>query len=278
MYCFHQIACMLYDEEQKQKVAKEQHRDSNVVPHHHSPLSTSASISSSSKISIKMTLRLVIISFLVALLSPIDKSSSTNSPLLFVYANVPPASSRGGRFTRKRNRQTSTDNDDGLTLGDLEAMQQQQQQSNNNGAGTFIPTEAIFGQQREQKQQQQTIEADDESSEQSTQLRRSLRRINLDLSGRVMCHVVSPKMQKDAGDDRATVKMNSMPLFQLPETTTSLSSRTLRRIQRHIPHIYIGANKLVCPCSAVCAVSMSVLQCGPRGFALLVGMCQTNFF
>ena len=29
--------------------------------------------------------------------------------------------------------------------------------------------------------------------------------------------------------------------------------------------------KLVCPCSAVCAVSMSVLQCGPRGFAL-VGM------
>ena len=31
-------------------------------------------------------------------------------------------------------------------------------------------------------------------------------------------------------------------------------------------------NKLVCPCSAVCAVSMSVLQCGPRGFALLVGM------
>ena len=31
------------------------------------------------------------------------------------------------------------------------------------------------------------------------------------------------------------------------------------------------ANKLVCPCSAVCAVSMSVLQCGPRGFAL-VGM------
>ena len=31
--------------------------------------------------------------------------------------------------------------------------------------------------------------------------------------------------------------------------------------------------KLVCPCSAVCAVSMRVLQCqcGPRGFAL-VGM------
>jgi len=32
-------------------------------------------------------------------------------------------------------------------------------------------------------------------------------------------------------------------------------------------------DKLVCPCSAVCAVSMRVLQCqcGPRGFAL-VGM------
>eukprot|EP00984_Skeletonema_dohrnii_P027307 scaffold16837_cov82-Skeletonema_dohrnii-CCMP3373.AAC.4 len=182
-------------------------------------------------------LRLVIISFLVALLSPIDKSNSTNSPLLFVSANVPPASSRGGRFTRKRNKQTSSDIDDGLTLGDLEVMQQQQ--SNDNGGGTFIPTTAIFGQQQ---QQQQTSEAEDESSEQSTQLRRSLRRINLDLSGRVMCHVLSPKIQNDGGDDRAAVKMNSMPLFQLPDATTPLSSRTLRRIQRHIPHIYIGAN------------------------------------
>ena len=33
----------------------------------------------------------------------------------------------------------------------------------------------------------------------------------------------------------------------------------------------INSYKLVCPCSAVRAVSMSVLQCGPRGFAL-VGM------
>ncbi len=38
-----------------------------------------------------------------------------------------------------------------------------------------------------------------------------------------------------------------------------------RNASKH--HLY----KLVCPCSAVCAVSMSVLQCGPRGFAL-VGM------
>mmetsp|Transcript_6895 Transcript_6895/g.10561 ORF Transcript_6895/g.10561 Transcript_6895/m.10561 type:complete len:531 (+) Transcript_6895:2-1594(+) len=186
-----------------------------------------------------MTLRLVIISFLVALLPPIDKNNSANGPLLFVYANVPPTSSRGSRFTRKRNRKTSSDNDDGLTLGDLEVMQQQQ--SNNNGGGTFIPTAAIFGQQREQ-QQQQTIEAEDESSEQSTQLRRSLRRINLDLSGRVMCHVVSPKIQNDAGDDRAAVKMNSMPLFQLPSRFDSNNNKKLRRIQRHIPHIYIGAN------------------------------------
>eukprot|EP00985_Skeletonema_marinoi_P000026 scaffold8_cov142-Skeletonema_marinoi.AAC.19 len=183
-------------------------------------------------------LRLVISSFLVALLPPIDKSNNANSPLLFVYANVPPASSRGSRFTRKRNKQTSSDNDDGLTLGDLEAMQQQQQ-SNNNGGGTFVPTEDIFGHQ----QQQQTIEAEDETCEQSTQLRRSLRRINLDLSGRVMCHVLSPKIQNDAGDDRAAVKMNSMPLFHVPSRfDNNNNNKILRRIQRHIPHIYIGAN------------------------------------
>ena len=192
---------------------------------------------------------LLLATILTALLPSFNKST-TSGPLFFVaYANVPPTSStRSSRFNRKRNKQRY----DGLTLGDLESMQQS---TDNAGDGSFIPTDAsIFGQQREQRNEQANDETS--SSEQSSsthQLRRSLRRINLDLSGRVMCHVLSPKIQNgdddddDDGNNRATVQMNSMPLFQIPEITTATSSRfvsnkALSSLQRHIPHIYIGAN------------------------------------
>lgn len=186
-------------------------------------------------------LLLAIILPLVALLPSMEKRININGPLVFVSANVPPTSSRGGRFTRKRNKkQRSSDASDGLTLGDLEALQQQ---STNNGGGTFIPTEAILGQQRG-KPTQQIDQAEEESSEQSShQLRRSLRRINLDLSGRVMCHVLSPNIQNDDnGNDRPVVQMNSIPLFEVTSSRLNCNNEALRRIQRHIPHIYMGAD------------------------------------
>ena len=74
------------------------------------------------------------------------------------------------------------------------------------------------------------------SSSSGHQLRRSLRRINLDLSGRVMRHVLSPTpTNHDDDGSHASLPMSSMPLFQLP-------SASIRRLHKRIPHIYIGAN------------------------------------
>jgi hypothetical protein len=52
-----------------------------------------------------------------------------------------------------------------------------------------------------------------------------------------MCHVLSPTSNNDDDDNGSptTLPMSSMPLFQLP-------SAALRRLHRHIPHIYVGAN------------------------------------
>jgi len=123
------------------------------------------------------------------------------------------------------------------------------QQSNNSG-DSFIPTDAILFGQPQQQQNHVHANNNNEEMESSSshhhQIRRSLRRINLDLSGRVMCHVISPATQNDDDD------YNSVPLFQIRDdatkTTTSSNhnnNKTLlhRRLKRHIiPHIYIGAN------------------------------------
>lgn len=195
-------------------------------------------------------LRLVIILPVVALLTSIDnRNCIINHSLLFVDANVPPTSSGGSRFTRKRNKSRASSDasssSDGLTLGDLEALQHQSK--NNGGGGNFIPSEAIFGQhyqQREQLQQGSVPKEEESTSDgQNQPARRSLRRINLDLSGRVMCHVLSPKLTQidEDGDDRLALRMDSMPLFEATSSRFD-SNKKLRRLQRHIPHVYIGAN------------------------------------
>ena len=173
----------------------------------------------------------------IALVRSIDNDAADGGrPLLFAYANTPPTSPRMSRFTRKKRRYNEQrSSSDGLTLGDLESMQQQAASSNHG----FIPTGSIFDQNEHQDMQSVDDDAtSDQTSSSSSghQLRRSLRRINLDLSGRVMCHLLSPTPNNHDDDgSSATLPMSSMPLFQLP-------SAALRRLHRRIPHIYIGAN------------------------------------
>jgi hypothetical protein len=131
------------------------------------------------------------------------------------------------------------------------------QQSNNNGGGLFIPTDAVlFGQQREQQQLHNARANNEEvdSSSHHHQLRRSLRRISLDLSGRVMCHVISPPKKilphdndhDEDSESRTSVETSSscssVPLFQIPRFGNNNNKTLHRLLQRHIPHVYIGAN------------------------------------
>ena len=189
------------------------------------------------------TLRLVITLLIVTALQPsIHKTNFLSIPFLHVDANVSPTPSSSSRFGRKRNN----DETDGLTLGDLESMQQT---SNNSGGGGdfIIPPQVIFGQGREE---QLSGEGGNEESEQQHELKRNLRRIHLDLSGRVMCHVLSPKIPNNHDNDdnnsdntRAVpAKMNSIPLYQVDDSIIPAPSRLRKQLCRCIPHVFLGAN------------------------------------
>ncbi len=107
-------------------------------------------------------------------------------------------------FTGRRSARHNDNNADGseaggLTLGDLDKLK------DNNVLGPNL----IFGsgtasdshqQQMHQQSRDSTDEEATQSNPNSNQLRRSLRRINLDLSGRVMCHLISPPRNPDGND------------------------------------------------------------------------------
>ena len=129
-------------------------------------------------------------------------------------------------------------------------MQQQQQDGGNPilGHNTDFGADVYNYNQQGHHQQHHTSSTEEESasdSSHSNQLRRSIGRINLDLSGRVMCHVFSPKSCTQGGE----VGRDSIPLFSLKSQKTShinseedIEQPRVRILQRIIPHIYMGAN------------------------------------
>mmetsp|Transcript_21795 Transcript_21795/g.47439 ORF Transcript_21795/g.47439 Transcript_21795/m.47439 type:complete len:623 (+) Transcript_21795:111-1979(+) len=160
------------------------------------------------------------------------------------------------RSKRRSNQQEEKDShpSGGLTLGDLEQMQINDE-IGSNSSPPFIGPSPIFGSDNTQQSQSYypdqaaAGEKESTSNPNSTQLRKSLRRINLDLSGRILCHVISPR-NINHGDTHAphgngVDGRESVPLISLPSARQVKSQKLLRpenRLGRMIPHLYLGAN------------------------------------
>lgn len=175
----------------------------------------------------------------------------------FVFAKPSKRSFIGDiRSKRRSNQQEEKDSNSSgrLTLGDLEQMQSNDE-IGSNSSPPLIGSSPIFGSDTTQQSQsyhpdQATAgEKESTSNPNSTQLRRSLRRINLDLSGRIFCHVISPR-NTNHGDTHAphgngVHGKESVPLISLPSARQVKSQKLLRpenRLGRMIPHLYLGAN------------------------------------
>lgn len=178
-----------------------------------------------------------------------------------VYANKPVRSFIGRRRSRQVVSGSSVESEGGLTLGDLDELMQ----SNKDGDGPILGPNILFGQSDIQLQHESDIynhetthnDANSNSNNNHNQLRKKLGRIHIDLSGRIMCHIISPPPQSSCttndNDDISLQQQHythntggnhfreSVPLFTLPmKKQQQRSSSNVQR--RFIPHLFLGAN------------------------------------
>ncbi|KAL3804914.1 hypothetical protein HJC23_006686 [Cyclotella cryptica] len=138
-------------------------------------------------------------------------------------------------FRRKRHLKVNPERQRGVTLGDLDAIEQSSNDTYCPSFNNFI--EPNWGNHSPQPSSQQQDDNSLEEHVNSNESRRSLRRINLDLSGRIMCHVFSPEAMPS---NVAAIKETTTPLFHLPYRWRA--NTQTRSFSRFIPRIYIGAN------------------------------------
>ncbi|KAL7504470.1 hypothetical protein ACHAXN_004221 [Cyclotella atomus] len=146
----------------------------------------------------------------------------TSRPSIVVNArsDTPPL------FRRARQSDDNSNEQNGLTLGDLDAMEAAKE--SNGFYENFTPMRHGYF------DSQQYTDQKDSAAEEQKQPKRSLRRINLDLSGRIMCHVFSP-----SNDDADTT---TTPLFCFRgEVDASNNAPCLHSVKRFIPRIYAGS-------------------------------------
>ncbi|KAL9185902.1 hypothetical protein ACHAXT_003679 [Thalassiosira profunda] len=179
-----------------------------------------------------------------------------DSRLQNAHVGASAATPRGrlGRLVGRRRSKAGHD-DGGLTLGQLEEMMRKDDGDGNNESDVLGPS-AVMGADgsaenawRQRPRPERTDEAA-QSSQNTNQLRKGLGRVNLDLSGRIMCHLVSPNADSGRNVDCGG---ETIPLFTLPSKQQSASAGRFdaraiqqfpvaRRLQRYVPNLYLGAN------------------------------------
>ena len=185
--------------------------------------------------------RLMVSSAIIAILLTISPSNLFRG----VHANKKTIRSfiGGRRSSSKHGHQAD---ESGLTLGELDQMMQQK--NNESGASKLGP-DILFGSTdaptNSAKRHQQQTEGDPSlSNANSNQLRKRLGRINLNLSGRIMCHIISPRRRQHENEDdtsHAQQQFSSVPLMSLPLKQQHKDHYT-NNIQRFIPNIFLGMN------------------------------------
>ena len=155
---------------------------------------------------------LVVITIAVALASSALAAGATVAP---------PPSSRSDHPSPPQ-----VDVDGGLTLGDLDRM-----------GGQDFPGADPFGASMHGRTSAQLDDGDVGGSTDGSSGKRGLGRVHLDLSGRVMCHVLSPEGREDQGKHGGTP-----PLFSLQELLQSGPQKNSKRARRLVPGVHLGAN------------------------------------
>ena len=204
----------------------------------------------------------VVVTFLVTLLAvpPLLQSTTVAASAKTPPSSVRPRPLMGIRRTiGKRWKSECSDNEDdegaGITLGDLDLMQrhqqtQHQQQGGDDQYRSIHGTYSTDGPR--QAQEEKSVKSSTTSSHQvPPNLRSHLRRIHLDLSGRVMSHILSPANYQHATQE--SVPLFTLPLQQsdrsaennlntVPSTTEEHKQRNNKTTwHRFIPHLYVGA-------------------------------------
>ena len=136
-------------------------------------------------------------------------------------------------FRRSHQSNANAKQQAGLTLGDLDVLEYDDQSSTDRHYTNFnsLPfTENQFIPQQYSHQDDASTEGEDKPH----QIKRSLRRINLDLSGRIMCQVFSP--------GGAASQQDTAPLFCLPRQSNEKEGGNISLYNKFIPRIFIGAH------------------------------------
>jgi len=149
-----------------------------------------------------------------------------------VHAIKSPRSFIGNR-RRLGTTNNKHDNEEGFTLGELDQMMQ-----SNKDTSILLDSNMLFTSDTSNQPQQAQTQVDEDSNNNARhQLKRRLGKINLDLSGRIMCHLLSPR--DDSSSSNQLHKNESIPLFTMPTTP---STTRHKKMQKLIPNVYIGAN------------------------------------
>ena len=200
----------------------------------------------------------VVVTLLVTLLAapPLLQSTTVAASAKPPTSSVRPRPLMGIRraIGKRRRSECSKQVDDegaGITLGDLDLMQRHQHNHHQQQGGDeqYRSNHDTFS---TDDRGEKAVKSSTTSSHQvPPNLRSHLRRIHLDLSGRVMSHILSPANYQHATRE-------SVPLFTLPfqqsdrsaeQNLNTLSSATEEHQQRNnkttwhrfIPHLYVGA-------------------------------------
>ncbi|KAL9185962.1 hypothetical protein ACHAXT_003739 [Thalassiosira profunda] len=187
-----------------------------------------------------------------AVLCSID-ASLQNAHVMGGSASAAPRG-RLGRLMGRRRIQVGNVDDGGLKLGQLEEMMQNDDGGGSNESDVLGPS-ALMGADgkdsawSQRPSPERTGEAA-QSNANATQLRRGLGRIHLDLSGRIMCHLVSPNADsgRDVDCDGETVPLFALPSKQQPALAGRFDARAIQQLpvasglQRYVPNLYLGAN------------------------------------
>jgi hypothetical protein len=202
----------------------------------------------------------VVVTLLVTLLAapPLLQSTTVGASAKTPTSSVRPRPLMGiRRAISKRWKSECSEQVDaegaGITLGDLDLMLQQQQNHHQQQGGDdqYRSNHGIYSTDGS-RQAQEAVKSSTTSSHQvPPKIRSHLRRIHLDLSGRVMSHVLSPANYQHA--TRESVPLFTLPLHQSDQSAennmNTLSSTTEEHKQRNnrttwhrfIPHLYVGA-------------------------------------
>ena len=156
---------------------------------------------------------------------------ATNFIICNVHAIKSPRSFIGRRRESNINNNRH-DKEEGFTLGELDQMMQ-----SNKDTSSTLDSSILLASSDTSNQPPQAQAEESTNNNTNHQLRRRLGKINLDLSGRIMCHLLSPQ-DDDTSISNQAHKKESIPLFTIPTQSKHNKKHLQRRVKNQLMNRY----------------------------------------